>query len=43
MVGVSGPYTPEEGVAPLPDGHNVSVSAGKRPTREFERHVKEVA
>ena len=43
VVGVSGPYTPEEGVAPLPDGHNVQLPAGKRPTREFERHVKEVA
>lgn len=43
VLGVSGPYTPEEGVAPLPDGHNVKLPTSKRPTREFERHVKEVA
>ena len=36
--GVTGPYTPEEGVAPLPDGHHVPAAArGTRPTREFER------
>ena len=36
--GVVGPYTVEEGVEPLPDGHHVSPAArGKRPTREFER------
>ena len=36
--GVTGPYTPEEGVAPLPDGHHVAAAArGRRPTREFER------
>jgi taurine dioxygenase len=36
--GVTGPYTPEEGVAPLPDGHHVKPAAtGKRPIREFER------
>ena len=39
VVGVSGPYTPEEGVEPLPDGHGIKpVHAGKAPTREFERH-----
>jgi taurine dioxygenase len=38
--GVEGPYTPEQGVAPLPDGHGVTVApAGKRPTREFERSL----
>jgi taurine dioxygenase len=38
--GVSGPYTPEEGVAPLPDGHHVRpAAAGKRPIREFERSL----
>ncbi|MEO8924087.1 MAG: TauD/TfdA family dioxygenase [Caldimonas sp.] len=38
VVGVCGPYTPEAGVAPLPDGHGVKpVHAGKAPTREFER------
>ena len=36
VVGVSGRYTPEEGVAPLPDGRGVARS-GKAPTREFER------
>ncbi|MBX3609226.1 MAG: TauD/TfdA family dioxygenase [Hydrogenophaga sp.] len=41
-IGVTGAYTPEEGVDALPDGHNVRVTA-KRPTREFERHVKEIA
>ncbi|KQT08130.1 TauD/TfdA dioxygenase family protein [Ramlibacter sp. Leaf400] len=40
VVGVSGPYTPEEGVAPLPDGHGVKVAPpGKRPIREFERNL----
>jgi taurine dioxygenase len=44
VVGVAGPYTPEEGVAPLPDGHHVTpAKQGKRPTREFERHLKETA
>lgn len=44
VVGVTGPYTPEEGVAPLPDGHDVTpVVRGERPTREFERHLKETA
>ena len=38
--GVSGPYTPEEGVAPLPDGHGVRTAPpGKRPIREFERDL----
>lgn len=38
--GVEGPYTPEEGVAPLPDGHHLPQAArGKRPTREFERGI----
>jgi len=38
--GVTGPYTPETGVAPLPDGRSATVNK-PRPTREFERHVKE--
>lgn len=38
VVGVTGPYTPEAGVAPLPNGHGVKPAhAGKAPTREFER------
>jgi taurine dioxygenase len=42
--GVTGAYTPEEGVEPLPNGHNVKVApAGKRPIREFERNLKEAA
>jgi taurine dioxygenase len=38
VLGVQGPYTPEEGVAPLPDGHSLDP-AKRRPTatREFER------
>ncbi len=36
VIGVTGPYVPEEGVEALPDGHQVTRS-GKRPTREFER------
>jgi taurine dioxygenase len=37
--GVTGPYTPEAGVEPLPDGHGTKpVHAGKAPTREFERY-----
>ena len=36
VIGVTGPYTPEEGVEPLPDGHQVART-GKAPTREFER------
>jgi taurine dioxygenase len=45
VVGVTGPYTPEEGVAPLPDGHGVRVAPpGQRPIREFERSLaKEVS
>ena len=44
VTGVSGPYTPEESVAPMPDGHNVAPRANpNRPKREFERHVKEAA
>jgi taurine dioxygenase len=40
VVGVQGPYTPEEGVAPLPDGHHVKPASGaRRPVREFERHM----
>ncbi|TFZ07637.1 TauD/TfdA dioxygenase family protein [Ramlibacter humi] len=40
IVGVQGPYTPEEGVAPLPDGHHVKPQSGaKRPVREFERNL----
>ncbi len=38
--GVTGDYTPEENVAPLPDGHHVRPAApGKRPIREFERDL----
>ena len=38
--GVSGDYTPEQNVEPLPDGHHVPAAArGKRPTREFERGI----
>jgi len=38
VVGVSGPYTAEQGVAALPDGKGVRVAPpGKRPIREFER------
>jgi len=40
VVGVQGPYTPEEGVAPLPDGHHVKPQPGaRRPVREFERNL----
>jgi len=40
VIGVTGPYTPEEGVEPLPDGHHARVApAGQRPIREFERHL----
>jgi taurine dioxygenase len=39
VAGVTGAYTPEEGVEPLPDGHHVKpVHQGKAPTREFERN-----
>lgn len=38
VVGVSGPYTPEAGIAPLPDGHAAKRgSSSERVTREFER------
>jgi len=38
--GVEGLYTPEQGVAPLPDGHGVKTApVGQRPTREFERSL----
>lgn len=38
VLGVAGPYTPEQDVAPLPDGHGVKVAPpGQRPIREFER------
>ncbi len=38
VIGVTGAYTPEEGVAPLPNGRSVVRPAGaKRPIREFER------
>ncbi|MBC7376965.1 MAG: TauD/TfdA family dioxygenase [Burkholderiaceae bacterium] len=43
VLGVSGPYTPEEGVAALPDGHSVKVDPSRRPVREFERQAKEAA
>lgn len=40
--GVAGSYTPEQGVEPLPDGHNVKPVAGaKRPIREFERGLNQ--
>lgn len=36
--GVTGPYVPEAGVEPLPDGHGVAPAApDRRPRREFER------
>jgi taurine dioxygenase len=42
--GVTGAYTPEEGVAPLPDGRGAKVAApGKRPIREFERTLNKEA
>jgi len=38
VVGVAGPYTPEEGVGPLPDGKGAKIAPpGQRPIREFER------
>jgi taurine dioxygenase len=38
VIGVSGEYVPEEGVAPLPSGHGVvPANPGRRPIREFER------
>ncbi len=38
VIGVSGPYTPEEGVVPLPDGKGARIAPpGQRPIREFER------
>lgn len=38
VTGVSGTYSPEEGVEPLPDGRNRKATIpGKRPIREFER------
>lgn len=38
VIGVSDPYTPEENVAPLPDGKGARIAPpGKRPIREFER------
>jgi taurine dioxygenase len=40
VIGVSGPYTPEGGVAALPDGKGARIAApGKRPIREFERDL----
>ncbi|MFM8609217.1 MAG: TauD/TfdA dioxygenase family protein [Burkholderiaceae bacterium] len=40
VIGVSGPYTPEVGVEPLPDGHGARVAPpGQRPIREFERSL----
>lgn len=38
VVGVSGPYTPEQGVGPLPDGHGMPRAPVAGRTREFERH-----
>ena len=36
--GVTGPYVPEQGVEPLPDGRGAKTAPpGKRPIREFER------
>jgi taurine dioxygenase len=38
VVGVTGDYEPESGVAPLPHGHDSRpANPGKRPIREFER------
>jgi taurine dioxygenase len=38
VIGVTGDYTPEEGLGALPDGKGVRPApVGKRPTREFER------
>jgi taurine dioxygenase len=38
VLGVSGPYTPEADVGPLPDGKGAVIAPpGKRPIREFER------
>ena len=40
--GVTGGYAPEQGVEPLPDGHNVKPAAGaRRPIREFERGLQQ--
>ena len=40
VIGVSGPYTPEEGVGPLPDGKDAKIAPpGQRPIREFERSL----
>jgi taurine dioxygenase len=40
MIGVSGPYTPEDGVGPLPDGKSARIAPpGERPIREFERDL----
>lgn len=43
IVGVVGDYTPEANVEALPDGKQFKPVAGKRPTREFERAIEEVA
>ncbi len=38
VIGVSGPYTPEENIEPLPDGKGARIAPpGQRPIREFER------
>ena len=38
VVGVTGDYRPEEGVPPLPSGHDARpANPGNRPIREFER------
>lgn len=38
VIGVTGEYQPEEGVAPLPNGRGVApANPGCRPIREFER------
>lgn len=37
VMGVEGPYTPEEGVV-LPDGHQMRAQRKASPIREFERH-----
>lgn len=42
VIGVEGPYTPEEGVA-LPSGHDVRPQRKAGPVREFERHRGRIA
>jgi taurine dioxygenase len=40
VIGVSGPYAPEENVEALPDGKGARIAPpGQRPIREFERDL----